>query len=189
MTTIAAIQGDGFAVIAADRRASDDDGFTVDMVSPKIFKNGIALIGGAGSVRGLNILEFGWTAPAFAQSKTVEHYLTQKFIPSLRSAFIEAGYDMKSDKEAAEQDNDLVICIKGQVFIIAGDYSWDRCSRGIHIAGSGGKYALGALAALGATDKKITTEKAEALLRKSIAIAMRWDAYSGGEVDVFTQEA
>lgn len=187
MTTIAAIQGDGFAVIAADRRATDSDGFSIEMLTPKIFKNGIALIGGAGSVRGLNILEFGWSAPAYAQSKSVEHYLTQKLIPSLRKTFIEAGYDMKSDKEVAEQDNDLVICIKGQVFIIAGDYSWDRCARGIHIAGSGGKYALGALAALGATDKKLTPEKADQILRKSIAIAMRWDAYSGGEIDVFTQ--
>lgn len=188
MTTLAAVQGDGWCVIGADTLASDDDGFSSDMLTSKVFKNGVALIAGAGSVRGLNILEFGWTAPAFGQSKSIEHYLTRTFIPSMRSCFIEAGYDMKSDKDVAEQDNDLIVAIKGQLFSIAGDYSWDRCARGLFMAGSGGKYALGALAVLGA-DKSKTIEQAEAHIRKAITHAIRWDVFSGGRVETFVQEA
>lgn len=188
MTTIAAIQGDGWAVIGADRRASEDDGFTAVMESPKIFKNGPALIAGAGSVRGLNILEFGWSAPGYASSKSVEHYLTQRFIPSMREAFIAAGYDIKSDKDVAEQDNDLIVAIRGKLYTISSDYSWDRCSKGLFKAGSGGKYALGALKVLKA-DKSKDPEQAAAFIRRAITVAIDYDCYSGGEIDIFTQES
>lgn len=188
MTTLAAIQGDGWCVIGADTLASDDDGFSSEMRTSKVFKNGIALIAGAGSVRGLNILEFGWNTPAYGSSKSIEHYLTRTFVPSMRSCFIEAGYDMKSDKDVAEQDNDLIVAIKGELFSIAGDYSWDRCARGLFMAGSGGKYALGALAALGA-DKAKSIEQAQSMMHKAITHAIRWDVFSGGRVETFVQEA
>lgn len=188
LTTLAAIQGDGWCVIGADSLASDDDGFSLEMLTSKVFKNGPALIAGAGSVRGLNILEFGWTAPAYGKSKSVEHYLTQTFIPSMRAVFIEAGYDMKSDKDVAEQDNDLIVAIKGQLFSISGDYSWDRCARGLFMAGSGGKYALGALAMVNA-QKANTIEQAQKYLVKAIRTAIKYDVFSGGRVETFVQEA
>lgn len=188
MTTLAAIQGKGWAVIGADTLAANDDGFSSEMLTSKVFKNGPALIAGAGSVRGLNILEFGWTAPAYGQSRSIEYYLTRNFIPSMRQTFIEAGYDMKSDKDAAEQDNDLIVAIKGKLFSIASDYSWDQCARGLFMAGSGGKYALGALAALRA-DKATTIEEAERYLKRAVQVAMRWDVFTGGQVETFVQEA
>lgn len=188
MTTIVAIQGQGWAVLGAERRASDEDGFTSVMHCPKIFKNGPALIAGAGSVRGLNIIEHGWSAPSFGTTKTVEQYLTRKFIPSLRKAFIEAGYDMKSDKDVAEQDNDLIVAIRGRLFSIASDYSWDSCSKGLYKAGSGGKYAMGALAVLDAHKAK-TPVQAENLIRKAITAAISYDCFSAGPIDTFIQEA
>lgn len=185
MTTLAAIQGDGWCVIGSDSQASDDSGFTMQIVTGKTFRNGPALIAGAGAVRGINILQFGWTAPKY-KGVTPDHYMTQTFIPSMRQAFVKAGYDMKDDGEVALNDNNFIVAVKGHLYSIAEDYSWERCKKGLYVAGSGGKYALGALGALGA-DKAKSVVDAEKLLRKAIEVAIRWDAFSSGEITVMSQ--
>lgn len=187
MTTIAAIQGDGWAVIGADSQASDDTGHTMRIVTGKIFRNGPALIAAAGSVRGINILQFGWKAPA-RTVKSTENYLTRSFIPAMRKAFIEAGFDMKADNEAAQNDNELIVAVGGVLYSIADDYSWERCRSGIYTAGSGGKYALGALAVMSA-HRASTPEQAAKYLQKAITVAITFDAFSGGEITTATQEA
>jgi len=185
MTTLAAIQGDGWCTIGADSQASDESGFTMQIVTGKTFKNGPALIAGAGAVRGINLLQFGWTAPKY-KGKTSDHYVTQSFIPSMRQMFVKAGYDMKDDGDVAYNDNVFIIAVKGNLYSIAEDYSWERCKRGLYVAGSGGKYALGALGALNA-DKAKNTVEAEKLIRRAIQESIRWDAYSGGEIEVLSQ--
>ena len=185
MTTLAAIQGDGWCSIGADSQASDESGFTMEIVTGKIFSSGPVVIAGAGAVRGINILQFGWTAPKYT-GKSSDHYITKTLIPSIRKVFIESGYDMKADVDTASNDNEFLIAVRGTLYAIGGDYSWERCSRGIYVSGSGGKYALGALAALKA-DRVTTSAQAEVMLTKAIAIAIRWDAYSGGKAVALTQ--
>ena len=185
MTTLCAIQGDGWCSIGADTFASDDSGFTMEIVTGKIFESGPVIVAGAGSVRGINILQFGWTAPKYI-GKSTDHYVTKTLIPSIRKVFIESGYDMKADSDAATHDNEFLVAVHGILYSIADDYSWERCSRGIYVAGSGGKYALGALAALRA-EKSEEPEEAESKLKRAIAIAIRWDAYSGGKPMAVTQ--
>ena len=187
MTTLVGIQGDGWTVIGADSQASDDSGFTMEIVTGKIFKNGPAIIAGAGSVRGINLLQYGWKAPAIGTASP-EVYMTKSFIPSMRAYFIESGYDIKQDSEAAENDNEFLVSIKGILYNVADDYSWERCSRRLFIGGSGGKYALGALAVLEAQKSK-TPEAAEKFIRKAIAVAIQYDAFSGGKIDTIVQEA
>ncbi len=187
MTTLAAVQGDGWCVIGAETRASDEDGHPIQVATGKIFKNGPAVIAGAGSVRGCNILQFGWKAPKRTIAST-DIYITKSFIPAMRKAFLDAGYDMKSDTTAAENDNDLIVAIGGVIYSVAGDYSWERCKGNLYVAGSGGKLALGALAYAGA-DKAQTPEQADKFIRKAIEAAIRYDVFSGGAVDTVTQKA
>lgn len=187
MTTLAAIQGEGWCVVAADSRATDESGFPMQVVTGKIFKNGPAVIAGAGSVRGINILQFGWKAPKRTVAST-DLYMTKTFIPSMRKAFLDSGYDMKSDTTAAENDNDFLVAVGGILYNVASDYSWERCRGNLYVAGSGGKLALGALVALGA-NKTNSADDAVKLLNKAITVAMTYDVFSGGQVDTVTQEA
>lgn len=187
MTTLAAIQGESWVVIGADTQVSDDSGFKMQLAASKIFKNGCALIAGAGSMRGINILQFGWTAPKYS-GKTIEHYLTQQFIPSMRAIFIESGYDIKTAADAATCDNVFIVAIKGKLFAIDEDYSWEHCNKGLYVAGSGSHFALGALDAFGAKKVK-TPEQAQSVIRKSIAVATNWDAFSGGVIQTFIQKS
>lgn len=186
MTTLAAIQGDGWCAIAADSLATDDTGFKMHIVSGKIFKNGPTLIAGAGSVRGINILQHGWKAPKRTIAST-DAYITKHFIPAMRKAFVDNGYDMKGDSDVATNENDLLVAVGGVLYSIADDYSWERCQGNIYVAGSGGKYAAGALAALGA-EKAQTLGEASKYLNKAVRAAIRYDAYSGGEVFIVHQE-
>ena len=95
MTTLAAIQGDGWAVIGCDSRSSDDSGRPMNLATHKIIENNGILIAGSGSSRGSNILQFGWKAPKPTVNENLDKFMTQKFIPQMRQVFIDAGYDMK----------------------------------------------------------------------------------------------
>jgi ATP-dependent protease HslVU (ClpYQ) peptidase subunit len=74
------------------------------------------------------------------------------------------------------------------IYPIFNDYSWDREARNVYYAGSGGDLALGALEAMN-YDRITTPEAAEKVLKKAIAIAIKHDIYSGGEIHTYIQEA
>lgn len=185
MTTLAAFQGNGWAVIGCDSRASDEGGRAMDLATPKVVKNGDYLIAVSGASRGGNIAQFGWTPPAPPQTtntNTLDKFMTKRFIPSLRKAFIDAGYDAKDDGDAAWQDSSLLISVRGRIYPIWNDYSWDRDVRNIYYGGSGGDVALGAMAALGITKCADNPAKAEEVIRKAVVLATEWDVYSAGPI-------
>ena len=101
MTTLVAIQGDGWSVLGCDSRSSDDSGRPIDMATNKIIENNGILIAGAGSGRGSNLLQFGWKAPKPTAAQDLDTFMTQTFIPAMRKLFVDAGYEMKEDGEAA----------------------------------------------------------------------------------------
>lgn len=191
MTTLAAIQGDGWAVIGCDSRASDESGRYLEMATTKIIENNGVLIAGAGASRGSNILQFGWTPPKPPMSSDVnglDKYMTRKFIPEMRKAFQDAGYEGKADESAAEHDSIFLVAIRGVLYPIYQDYSWDREARRIYYAGSGGDIALGALE-IQNYSKISTPAAAEKAIRRAIEAAIKHDIYSGGEIITHIQEA
>ena len=177
MTTLIAIQGDGWSVLGCDSRSSDESGRPIDMATHKIIENNGILIAGSGSGRGSNIMQFGWKAPKPTAAEDLDIYITQKFIPQMRQAFVDAGYDMKEDGEAAEHDSSFLISVKGVIYPIFEDYSWDRDIRGIYYSGSGSDIALGALNALG-IERLTKPDSVEKAVRKAISIACDWDIYT-----------
>ena len=63
MTTLVAIQGDGWSVIGCDSRASDEDGRYMELATSKVINNNGVLIAVSGASRGGNITQFGWKPP------------------------------------------------------------------------------------------------------------------------------
>ena len=188
MTTLVAIQGDGWSVIGCDSRASDDDGRYMELATSKIINNSGVLIAVSGASRGGNITQFGWKPPKPRATENLDVFMTKKFIPSMREAFIKAGFEGKEDGDSAMQDSNLIVSVNGVIYPIFNDYSWDREARRVYYAGSGGDVALGALEALNYS--RITTpEAAEKVVRRAIEIACKHDIYSGGEIHTYVQEA
>lgn len=188
MTTLAAIQGDGWAVIGCDSRASDEGGRYMELANSKIVENNGILIAVSGASRGGNIAQLGWKAPKPRAGDNLDRFMTRRFIPSMRKAFIEAGYEGKEDGDSAWQDSNLLVVLRGTIYPIFNDYSWDREARRVYYAGSGGDVALGALEALNYAAVK-TPESAEKILRKAIEIACKHDIYSGGKIHTYIQTA
>lgn len=147
MTTIIAVQGQGWSLLGADTRSTDSTGTPIEMGTSKIVENNGFLIAGAGSVRGCNILQYGWVPPKPVGD--LDKFMTRRFIPGMRKAFLEAGYDIKQDSNAAEHDSEFIVSVRGQVYLISDDYSWERNAQNIYAIGSGGSYALGAMWAQG----------------------------------------
>jgi len=155
------------------------------MATQKVVEVGPYLIAGAGASRGSNVIQFGWTPPKPPNSSdNLDSFMTRKFIPEMRKAFIEAGYDMKEDGDSAAHDSMFLVAVKGVIYPIFEDYSWDRDISNIYYGGSGGSVALGALEMLGQAKN---AKQAEEHIRKAIEAAIKWDAYSAGPIVVKSQ--
>lgn len=189
MTTLVAVQGDGWAAMGCDSRATDSGGLVMQLATHKIIENNGYLIAVSGASRGGNLVQFGWKPPkprVGTSQLGLDVFMTKTFIPALRKLFVESGFDMKDDGETATHDSNLLVAVQGVIYPIFEDYSWDREERNIYIAGSGSEIALGAMEALNYSkcDKSDSIEK---IIRKSIEIAKHWDAYTAGEIHTYVQ--
>jgi ATP-dependent protease HslVU (ClpYQ) peptidase subunit len=188
MTTLVAIQGDGWTVLGCDSRLSDDNGRFSIAKEEKIVDNNGILIAGSGSTRAINILHYGYPQPKPTASEDLNNFMTRKFIPEMRKHFSEGGIDMKGDENVSKNEGGFLVSVKGQIFAVQEDYSWDTDISNVYVMGSGGDVALGALAALGVQKVK-TPEQAEKIIRKAIAIAINYDMYCSEPIHTFTQYA
>jgi hypothetical protein len=191
MTTLAAYQGDGWSVVGADSRATEEGGSVLLLANPKISTVGQYIFAVTGASRGGNLVQQGWTppkAPATTDIHKLDVFITKKFIPSMRKLFIDAGYDAKDDGDQAFHDGGFLVSVNGIIYPIFSDYSWDRDVRRIYASGSGGEVALGAMVALG-IEKTRTPEQAEKIIRRAIEISCDWNAYCTPPIITMIQDA
>jgi ATP-dependent protease HslVU (ClpYQ) peptidase subunit len=201
MTTIVGIQGDGYAVVTVDTRITsfEDSGQAYQMSTlgsgcTKIGQNGKYLLGAAGDMRAINILHHAFNPPAptpNTKGRKLDAFMTQKFMPALRECFEGAGYarpEKDSSDHIAEQGSTILAVVNATIYMIEGDYAWMSEASGIYATGTGSSYALGALHVL-TGGKKLTISQAKTACQKAIAVAAKYDPYTGHPFQTFTQEA
>ena len=177
MTTVVAIQGDGYVVMGTDSRlsATDANGFvsrvhTMSSNVSKISQNNGMLIGLAGDVRAINLIAHSFQAPQAS--------------PSLR------GYSAPqrdTSEHMAEQGSEILLSINAVIYQIDNDYAWSNDASGLYAIGTGGQYAIGALAALLKT-KNTTMAMAKKQCLNALAIAAKYDPHTGYPYQTFQQE-
>ena len=148
MTTIAAIQGDGWVVMGADSQSTYLEYRKLFMKDHKIIDNNGILIAGCGIGRGMNLLQRGWKAPkprANMSPEQLDNWMIKTFIPGMRKLFVDGGYDMKDDGDFAQFENVFIVAVQGHLYVIDEDYSVDRDERNYFTSGSGGDFAQGSL--------------------------------------------
>jgi ATP-dependent protease HslVU (ClpYQ) peptidase subunit len=202
MTTIVGVQGDGFAVICSDSRISsiDDGGFasqilTLGKNSSKVFTNGKYLLGAAGDMRAINILHHAFIPPVpptvnLTGSK-LDHFITTKFIPSLRECFEKQGYAAPERDESAhiaEQGSTIICALNGNIYVVDGDYAWTSDVNGIYALGTGSPYALGAMSILMGS-KERTPKSCKDAAMKALKVASLNDPYTGSPFQHYLQQA
>lgn len=191
MTTIVAIQGNGFALVGADSRICDmDESGYVSMTttlrgsSAKIASNGKYLLGAAGDVRAINILHHAFVPPpppASAMGLKLDKFFTTKFIPALRECFEQQGYASPlrdNSTHIAEQSSTILVVVNSTIYVVNEDYSWANERSGIYALGTGAQYALGALH--GRKGKKeYTATKARSEILLALQVTSRFDPHTG----------
>ena len=190
MTTIAAIQGDGWVVMGADSQGTYNDYRNVYMKDHKIVDNNGILIAGCGIGRGMNLLQRGWKAPRPSRTLNpdqLDSWMIKTFLPKMRQLFIDGGYDMKDDGDYAQFENVFLVAVQGILYIIDEDYSLDRDSRNYFATGSGGDFAQGSLYSAGS---KIFNDidAAKKAMTTAVNAAKEFDTNSGGETRIYIQE-
>jgi ATP-dependent protease HslVU (ClpYQ) peptidase subunit len=187
LTTIAAIQGDGWAVVGFDSRVTEDGRvFTLPVGSGKVVERGPWLLGAAGDVRAINlvshVLKTPSPPPPGVSRAELDVFFSTKFVPALKSCFDEAQYG-----EKGEQDSQVVAVVHGVVYVVGSSYDWAPDASGTYAIGSGGAYALGSIARGEDRRKNRTPQAARDAVRRAVEIAARFDADTGAPVRVLTQ--
>jgi ATP-dependent protease HslVU (ClpYQ) peptidase subunit len=201
MTTILAYQGDGYAVVSVDSRVSsmDDSGFAFQITtlgegSSKVAKNGKYLLGAAGDVRAINILHHVFQPPIpppATKGKKLDQFMTVKFIPALRECFEKQGYaapETENSTHIAEHSSTILVVLNGSIYVVEGDYSWTSDYNKIYGLGTGSSYALGAMNAMLASKKTITSAQAKSMTLKALRIASNYDPHTGPPFYTHIQE-
>lgn len=195
MTVLAAFQGNGFAVIGADSRATEESGDYFILANKKITwdRNEQYLYAISGASRGGNLLQQGWyppDAPAFIDVDSLDEFMTQTFLPQLRDVFVENGYEgVNLNGDSAFHDGFFLVAVHGIVYPIFSDYSWDRDIRNIYTGGSGGQVALGVMKALEIHKCADDPKAAAKIIKKAIEYACESNAFCSLPVIVETQFA
>lgn len=191
MTTILAVQGDGWAVIGSDTQWSTDDGRVGKSTQSKVITLNKYLIGIAGYTRGANVIQHNFTPPApppKAQGQKLNKFVVSQFVPAYKAVLEGTGVGLPQyDDEVAKTTIDCLVVVNGTIFQIDEDYGTDMDANRLYAIGSGSDYGLGALQAL--TDKKkLTIPMAKQAILKSLSISAKFDAGTGAPFHVFTQE-
>jgi ATP-dependent protease HslVU (ClpYQ) peptidase subunit len=173
MTTIAAVQGNGWAVVGWDSRMAVEGGrvYSAGHGSSKIVKHNGYLLGAAGDVRIINVLSYASNLPAppTVRGLRLDKFITAKFIPALRDVFDREGITTKNETDT---DSVVMVLVNATVYEIGGDWAWVRDASGLYAIGSGGDFALGALAMLDVSGVDIAKKS----VTTALEVAARFDS-------------
>lgn len=189
MTTIAAVEGDGWAVLGYDSRVSTTlpGGriYTMSLTSTgKIVEVGEYLIGAAGDLRVLNILGYAFKPPTPPRSSAnLDKFMVTSFIPALRLSLEENGIPLKEHGTGAE----IIVAVRGRIYEIGEGFEWCADEHGIYCVGSGSAFALGSLYTSLATKKEYGIEAAKKAVKLSLEVAAALDSGTGLPIFVTTQ--
>lgn len=185
MTTIAAVQGPGWAAVAWDSRVTEGErAFTLPKSSGKISKNGPYLLGAAGDMRAINLLAHTFKPmkpPATASDEDLDTFMSMRFIKDLKKCFDDAEYG-----EKGQHDSAIIAIVHGRIYEIGMNYDWCHDSAGLYAVGTGAKYALGALD-VQLRGKKLTQAAAKEALSSALAAACTYDPNSSPPINLLVQ--
>jgi ATP-dependent protease HslVU (ClpYQ) peptidase subunit len=187
MTTLAAVQGEGWAVIGYDSRITEDGRmYQLPKQQGKVVRNGSYLLGAAGDLRAINLLAYVLKPPTPAPTDVgvkLDKFISSRFMPTLKACFDEVQYG-----EKGEQDSNILVVVNGTVYEIGSGYDWCHDESGIYAVGSGSGYALGSMIT-SLEGKKRTMTNVRSSIKTAIGISTRLDPNTGEPIHLITQRS
>lgn len=137
MTCIVGYVDKGEVYIGGDSMAVIDSNYFIDP-HKKVFEIGPFLIGGAGDSDALDRIEHFMSIDPRPDGITDVHYLNTCFIPALKYVI----------KDFSKPEVNLIVGYNKAIYFVAGDFTIGSTTEKFMGAGSGGAYAVGAMAIL-----------------------------------------
>ena len=190
MTTVAAIQGKGWAAIACDSRATEGTRpYTLPREVCKIVKNGPYLIGVTGELVHIPLIEYSFspTAPQIDLTvKELDRFITQTFIPEFRDFIKETSLNLKEDEDVIIPS--ILVLVNGIIYNIDSTLTWLRDPSGIYVEGSGQPWAHGSLlSSTSGSVSNISIVTAKKILSDAISNAVKMDLQTGPPIHMMVQ--
>jgi len=190
MTTILAIQGDGFAVIGADSRWVDGYDRLGKQSQPKVVSVGRYLIGMAGDTRGINLIQHVFAPPVLPVKLSgigLTRFMVSQFIPVYRTCLEMGGSSLSAyEDNPAYSSIEALVLANGTIYQIDNDYGTEEDVSGIYALGSGQAYGIAALEAV-CSKKEMTPHTAKQALLKALNISAKYDGGTGAPFHTFVQ--
>lgn len=170
LTTLLGVQGDGFAILAADTLlVNGNRPYISDGMCKIRYINGV-WIGFAGDGIAIDMVE-GWEPNTHTWNSLAislkDHFATKSYIH-------------------ADDAWDALVMVDGVIVEINADYSWIRDDKRIYGIGSGGDYGIGALASM--KNPWANADKAIRAAKAALKVSERYDINTGGEHQIVIQE-
>jgi hypothetical protein len=143
MTCIVGLVDNGNIIMGSDSLISTN-GWEVSLLAqPKIFRLGEMLIGVAGKLRLLQLVEHELKLPDIGNGESPMHYMISGFVPALMQLLEKAGF-IEIESGTKRMDGNLIIGFRGHLFTIAIDFAVQEDLHGYDVIG-GCSHALGSL--------------------------------------------
>ena len=143
--------------------------------NPKVFKVGPFIIGGAGSIRMSNVLQYHLEVQP-QDGESDHEYMVCQFAEAVRAALKEHGVTkIENNVEEVEAGSIFLVGYRGHLYWADSDFQITEHTDGYDACGCGGEFALGAMMVLeGLSPKK--------RIRQALKIAAH---FSGGVLPPF----
>lgn len=182
MTTIVGVQGNGWAVIGADSRASEGTrAYTMAPSQGKLVRRGRYVFASAGDVRAINVIAHVLRPPSPPAStgRKLDAFVSSRLVPCIRETFAAAGHGSTSDSAFT-----VVVAVNAVIYTVGDDFAWIRDASGIYAHGTGGDLALGSLSSEG---EIATVKQARRAALRALDVAAKHDVYTAGPMVVRAQ--
>jgi len=173
MTTIAMVEHANGVTIGYDSLVSLGSQ-QASLEASKVFVNGGIIFGVAGAVLDAQIIRYADLPYPDDEDWDMDRWVTNELIPAIKDALHKEGV-LASYSSKIETDSTILAVVRGRVYAIYHDTGWIRRTDCIYTVGSGGNYAMGALAA-GAT------------MQRAMRVAAENDKGTGYELTVVESE-
>lgn len=191
MTCIIAIKEDNRIWLGADSCLTSSHQVTVGR--PKIIKKGEFLLGGAGSLRTLQLFQYSTPLLDIIEGEDIYHYLINTVTHQMRQTLKTHGNIEKDKKEQTR--NEFIIAFRGEIYKIGCDFAINNPVENYTAIGSGEKFALGSLHATelsGLDPRTRITQALDAASKYNSFVAppyeilsMEWQGVEDGDRYVF----
>lgn len=111
--------------------------------APKVFRNGLFVMGYTTSFRMGQLLQYAFTPPDQEIETTVMEYMVTGFIPALRTCLSDGGFAKKDNN--VESGGTFLVGYRGRLFEIQDDFQVQEALCGYSVCGCGRDVALGSL--------------------------------------------